>query len=216
MRCLSPSSRYSIQVFEGRESVVVDARGYASSHVLEKPVIADFTVSGLMEHEIDVALQNFSFSGLPEGVSPLAKISVFDTDAFCAQYPDETRDEMQAQIEQRLRDLQKQFGGFIIVDQPAAAKPWPSYDENSVEDVIKFQESTGIAPQVIRLYEEENLNREEIVSNMLRKDDPARAEELYGPALYGPADAPNTSGAVQVNGPAVAAEAEKEAFTVES
>jgi hypothetical protein len=206
MRCLSPAARYSIQVFEGRESVVLDARGYASTHALEKPVIANFTTSGLLDHEIEVALENFSFSGLPEGVSPLAKVSVFDTDAFCSQYPDETRDEMQIAMENRLRVLQEQFGGFIIVDQPAAEKPWNSYDDNTPDEVLRIQQATGAYPEKVRIYEEENENRTEIVAAMLRLTDPEGAEALYGPP----------EGDVAEVGVTPDPEKEKEAFTVES
>lgn len=180
MRCLSPHPRYSIQVFEGREEVVVDARGYASTQVLTKPVIANFETSGLLDHEILVAAESFSFVGIPEGVNPLTKVSVFDTEVYCQQFPEERRDEMQVQIDERLRVLQASHPNqFTIVEQPSAEKPWPSYDEFSAEDVIKYQQVLGIAPQRIRLYEEENQNRDEVVFAMLVQDDPENAASRY-------------------------------------
>ena len=177
MRCLSPFARYSIQVFEGKEQVVVDARGFAQSIVLEQPVIANFDKSGLLDWEIEAALTSFNFSGLPEGVNPLTRISVFDTEAYCQRFPKDRRDEMQVQIDARLRELEEiNPSEFIVVDPPVKPKPWPSYDENKVTDILKFQEALQFSPEAIRLYEEENQNRPKIVYAMLQLEDPDGAE----------------------------------------
>jgi hypothetical protein len=169
MRCLSPSPGYSIQVFEGREQVVVDARGYANTIQLQKPVLADFDRLGLLDHEMEAALEFFSFSGLPEGVNPLTRIGVFDSEAYCQRFPKNERDEMLVQMDARLRELQLIFPSeFIIVEPPVKARPWPSYDEDTAEDVLKFQERLRIDPESIRLYELENKNRSEVVDAMGR------------------------------------------------
>lgn len=177
MRCLSPHAGFSIQVFEGNEQVVVDARGYASTIVLEKPVIANFQQGGMLDHEIADALEYFNFSGLPDGVNPLTRVGSFDTDAFCQQYPEKAkagkpgRSEMQVQIEERLVELQKMHPSqFIIVEQPASAIPWPSYDSDSVEEILGFQERLGVHPEKVRLYEIENKNRQQIVASMESKE----------------------------------------------
>lgn len=183
MRCLSPYANYSIQVFEGDEQIVVDQRGQAKQLTLSKPVIADFDRAGLLDHEIEVALETFSFSGLPEGVNPLTRISMFDSEAYVERFPKDERPEMLAKINERLRELQERHPGeFVIVEQPAAEKPWPSYDEDSAEEVIEFQKRLQINPERVRLYEVENLNRAEVVEAMLRQEDPSAADELYGPA----------------------------------
>lgn len=181
MRCLSPHGGYSIQILEGNEQVVIDARGYAQTITLNKPVIANFDKSGLLDHEIEAALFMFNFSGLPEGVNPLTRISCFDTEAYVEQYPKDRRDELLVQIDSRLRELQERHPSeFIIVESPQAARPWPSYDDDTVEDVLKFQERLRINPQTIRVYEVENQNRPEIVEAMLRIEDPEGADALYG------------------------------------
>ncbi len=187
MRCLSPHSNYSIQVFEGNEQVVMDARGYAHTAILSKPVVANFDQGGLLDHEIEAALENFNFSGIAEGVNPLTKIACFDTEAYVeTRVEAKQRDEMLVQIDQRLRELQLlNPSQFIIVEQPKAARPWPSYDEDSVEDVLKFQERLRINPEYIRLYESENQNRPEVVDTMLAIEegrDPAEEEEIVVPA----------------------------------
>lgn len=182
MRCLSPHSNYSIQVIEGNESVVVDARGYAQTIIVKKPIIANFQQGGLLDYEIEAALEYFNFSGLPEGVNPLTRIATFDTEAHVEQYPSDQRDELLVQINQRLRDLQQRHPSeFIIVEPPEAARPWPSYDDDTVEDILKFQERLRINPETIRLYEIENGNRDEVVEAMFRIENPEAAAELYGP-----------------------------------
>jgi len=167
MRCLSPHARYSINVFDAQEQIVTDARGYAHSRPIGLQVMANFEQTGLMEHEADLALSSFSFSGLAEGVNPLTKIGVFDTEVFCLRYPEKDRDDIQAQIEERLRELQSQNPSqFIIVETPEAPKPWPKYDDHSIESVLSSQQSLGISPEVVRRYEEEHMNRPEIIEAM--------------------------------------------------
>lgn len=180
MRCLSRHTDYSIQVFEGKDQVVTDPRGYATLRALEKPVIADFEHAGVLDHEAEAVLSAFTFSGLPEGVHPLSRVGVFDTELYSLRFPERDRDAMQVQIEQRLRELQKQHAGsFIIVDTPVAQKPWGKYDDLSVEDILKYQEALGADPTQIRRYEAENANRPEIIKAMTALEAEA-AKEVEG------------------------------------
>jgi len=170
MRCLSPFTNYSVPIFKADERVVMDVRGMGTYVTEGETILAEFRQTGLMDHEVDLALSKFNFSGLPEGVNPITRVGVFDTEQFCLdRYPDEARrEEMQAQIDQRLRALQERFSThFIIVEEPKAPKPWGSYDKDSAEDILKLQERLEIDPTVVRRYEEENQGREEIVSKML-------------------------------------------------
>lgn len=175
MRCLSPHSNYSIQVFEGKETVMMEARGHAYREVTKEPVIANFEQSGLTEYEILAALESFNFSGVPEGVNPLTRISVFDTDLYIEQMivKDEDLDreeleELRVRIENRLRKLQARHPAeFIIVDPPLHAAPWPSYDSDSVEEILAARERFGFSPEAVRLYEVENQNREKVITAML-------------------------------------------------
>ncbi len=175
-RCISPHAAYSLQVIEGQEQVVVDARGYANTITLSKPVIANFEQGGLLDHEIEAALEKFNFSGVAEGVNPLTTIGSWDSEAFVQKYPDNEQNEMLVQIDQRLKHLQELHpNDFLIVSPPVAARPWPKYDEFSVEDILKFQERLGVTPEDIRLYEVANANRPEVVYAMLALDDPEGA-----------------------------------------
>jgi hypothetical protein len=181
MRCLSPHSKYSIQVFEGQEDVLMIDGKHAKNVVTRKPVIADFEASGITEYEMEAALLSFNFSGIPDGVNPLTRIAVFDTDLYIEQLAnaDEELDraeleEFRTRMENKLRKLQsKHPGEFIIVDPPAHDKPWPSYDEDSVEEILSAQERFRFSPEAIRLYELENAGRSEIIERMTALEEAA-------------------------------------------
>src|SRR6266545_2892132 len=99
MRCLSPHSNYSIQVIEGKEEIVNDPRGAAITIQREKPVIADFDKQGLLDWEIDSALELLAFAGLPEGIHPLTRVGVFDTESFVQRFPKAQRESMLQKID---------------------------------------------------------------------------------------------------------------------
>jgi hypothetical protein len=185
MRCISPSENYSIQVFEADDSqnIVTDNKGTTRYIARSKPVVADFQKTGLLDHEIEVALEKFNFSGLPEGVHPLTRVSVFDTELYCiANYKEKDRADKQDEIDSRLRELAELFPTqFVVVDHPAAAKPWENYDEQNVEEILTLQKLTGRSPEVVRLYEIENQNRQEVIEAMFRLEDPEGAEREFGP-----------------------------------
>ena len=173
MRCISPFKNYSIQVFEGEEELIVDGRGFGNTRILKKPVTLDFEQSGLLDHEIELALSSFTFAALPEGVNPISRVSVLDTEVWAMSLPKKGRDEYVVQVEARLRELQNMHPtDFIIVETPKAPKPWGSYDEDKVEDILAFQERLNINPTLVRRYEQENSNRDEIVEHMTLLEDP--------------------------------------------
>lgn len=181
MRCISPHESYSIQVIEGKEDILRDPQGYAQRVTLREPVVAVFEKTGLLDHEQEAALMSFNFTGLPEGVNPLTTISCFDSEMYViANFEEHERDDAQVRIDARLRQLAELFPSqFIVVDHPHAAKPWPSYDGMSVEEILRTRElldQDGSMAEGVRLYELENEGREEIVEAMLDIEDPSRVE----------------------------------------
>lgn len=168
MRCISPHARYSIQIIEGNEQVGLDARGTMHSIQLSQPQIANFEQGGMTEWEIEAALMAFNFAGVPDGVNPLTRVGVFDSEAFVQHVADEDeRRELLEKIDKRLRFLQERHPSeFIIVEKPASPLPWPSYDGDTIQEIIEFQKRLGISPEQIRLYEVENQNRQAVIDVM--------------------------------------------------
>lgn len=198
MRFISRHEQYSIQVFEGKEQIVTDPRGYAQTITLAKPVVANFEKSGLLDHEQELALLTFNFSGLPEGVNPLTTISVFDSEMYVdANFEEEERDAMDAKIVARLLELSERHPSqFIPAPQPLAPRPWPSYDGMDADEVLRTREilatEANNMAEAVRLYELENEEvrdvpvRQEIVEAMLDIEDPTRVEAREEQAEQGP------------------------------
>jgi len=181
MRAISPYARYGIQLFGAREKVVTIEGGYSQYQVLEQPVVAQFDKLGLMDWEADLALKTFDFSGLPEGIAPLTRVGVFDSEAYCLnRYENEDeRRSMQVQIDNRLTELQPRFpNDFILVETPVASRPWGSFDKDSIEDILTLQERLEMDPTLVRRYEEENQNRAEIIEAMAAQESERAVEEI--------------------------------------
>jgi hypothetical protein len=154
MRFISPHSNYAIQVREPVERVL--AHGEHVSRVIDsKPIVADFQQGGLMPHEVEVALETFNFSGLPEGVNPVTRLSFYDTEGAFPNDP-ETREMVEQRMLELARDREQ---AFIPVEHPLAPRPWASYDEQTVEEILETMRTTGTDPNVVARYEAENRNR---------------------------------------------------------
>lgn len=181
MRALSSYARYGIRLFGGGERIATDPRGYSISVPIEEPMIAQFDKLGLLPHEEELALAKLNFSTLPENVHPLTRVGVFDSEAYCLDHYDDpdVRNEMQVKIDKALIEKQEKFPShFIVVEEPRAAKPWPTYDEETVEDILKLQERLAYPAELVRRYEQENQDRQEIVQAMTELEQSGQAEDI--------------------------------------
>jgi hypothetical protein len=183
MRCISPYSNLLLHVLSPTVKRGVDRGGVLTEYEEGDEVIAQFRKMGLLEHEIEMALTTFNFSGLPDGVNPLTRIGAWDSESYCADAyeDDEKREQMQKKIDAALRKHAERYGPnmFLIVDQPLAQIPWPTYDDCTVEEILDFQLKLGIPAEKIRLYEGENKNRKTVVQEMLvREGDPSAVAAL--------------------------------------
>lgn len=177
MRCISPHAGYQIEVFSPRVKRMPDRTGVLHEFYDGESHSARFDRGGLLDHEIELALESFTFSGLAEGVNPLTHIGVYDSEAYVQQFPAEEREDLQDRIDARLRELQvRNPSQFICVDQPAAQKPWASYDNETAEEIIDLQPRI-CSPEVVRRYEFENEGREEILGAMEALEAEAADEE---------------------------------------
>ena len=164
-RFISPHSRYTVAVDPGHERLVIDQRGTSFLHKESDPEIAQFEQSGMRDHEIQMALEKWTFSGLPEGVNPLTRIGVYDPEAnaIAADWTDEQRQAVERKLWFQALDHP---GDLAFCLSPRQPMPWPSYDTDTVEEITEFQARLGIDPEIVRRYEEENQARPEIVAAM--------------------------------------------------
>jgi hypothetical protein len=82
MRAISPIANYSIQFKAPREARHGLSPAPSSEYYDNKPCIAQFQRGGMTEWEQIARIESFDFSGLPDGVNPLTRVSVFDTEAY--------------------------------------------------------------------------------------------------------------------------------------
>lgn len=164
-RFISPHARYNVAVDPGHERLITDSRGNSFLHKESDPVLCQFEQSGLREHEIEVAFEHFNFSGLPEGVNPVTRIGVYDPEAQAIA--GDWTDEQRHAVERKLYfESQNHPGDLVFVLTPRQPKPWPSYDSDTVEEILEAQKRFDFDPEIVRRYEEENLMRQEIIASM--------------------------------------------------
>ena len=66
----------------------------------------------------------------------------------------------------------------VLSAKPGAPKPWPSYDKDTVEEILQIQERLEMDPELVRIYEEENSARDEIVTTMRARKNGVSVEEI--------------------------------------
>jgi hypothetical protein len=195
MRAISPIAHYGITVQSPRAKRGMDQAGQVVEYFDGDLIHAQFETSGLTEWEQIFALENFDFSGLPDGVNPLTRVSVFDSEAYVQRFPKDEREAILKKVDERLEELQTIFPSeFRIVEKPRQLAPWPTYDTTALEDsvdeetgevkpgILSLQRVSGWSPEQIRLYEVENANRSEVIAAMEALEAEA-AGEPYGEAI---------------------------------
>lgn len=181
MRAISPISRYGIQLIEAIPKRGMDSTGTIVEYTDKQPVHAQFSQGGLTEWEQIAAVENFSFSGIPEGVNPLTRVAVFDTEVAVAHIANpRERIALQELMDERLEHFATLYPSeFMIVAKPPVPKPWPSYDNDSIEKVLEIQEATEYAPEQIRLYEMERPKpRATLIAKMAELEQQATEEQI--------------------------------------
>ncbi len=171
MRFLSPHAGYSVQISPPTEKVEVDPiSGQSFTRTDRQPLIAHFEAGhGLFPHEVELALQVFgdqgAFGGLPDGTSPATRISVWDSEAH--QKFNDWSDEMHQNIINRMTFLAEQSPSRLLaVTDHWRAKPWKTYDTDSPEEILAFVTRLEFDPEDVRLYENENENREDLMADL--------------------------------------------------
>ena len=177
MRVLSPHRKYTIVIFEEKSQTGVDDRGSIKTVVQQPGLLAEFGMFGLYAEEERIAQEKISFKGVPEGVNPLSTLGVYDTDAQ-AKANGWDREFHQA-VKDKFYKLAALFPNdmLIIEDVPAGA-PFSRYDELSSEEIISFVEELGLSAHDVKLYESENLARQEILDRMNEILDASAASEI--------------------------------------
>lgn len=183
MRAISPHANYSHVLIRPEITTGVDASGRIREVEDGFMVNAQFEKSGLHDWEAAVAIEAFAgeFGALPEGVNPLTRVSVFDTEAYVearwGHDPKRAKD-MQARIDAALLHAAEKYPTKLrVVERPALAKPWATYDEQNVQEIFETLAATGTDPQVVWAYEAENKGRKTVFEGLDALRESAAEEE---------------------------------------
>lgn len=137
--------------------------------VIEKHLAAKFVPAEqiLTEDEIKFALDNLVFPGLPidkntnSHASPRIRLSGFDTET--AQTENGWTDEERSIVEDALRGSPDLGMGFIELPKARVQKPWATYDETPIANLIGLTEAVGVSLNYVLAYERQNQNRDSVV-----------------------------------------------------
>lgn len=162
MRYVSRSPKYSVGIGEPEMAQV---NGLLFENKPKK--LAKFQQGLALQHEVEAALKAFTFRGLPDGVPPETMVSVFDTRDYQKQA--KLTDEEREALEQHLETLPSFGADYIRVEELRAPKPWPSYDEDSVEDIVEAIDRFKFDADAVRRYEQENENRDELLAALVER-----------------------------------------------
>lgn len=165
-RFVSKYGNYSV----GVQGLVMEHFGTGEGRVIKRRLDAQFHNRLVTEDDFVIALQSFSFTGLPENLetnsdlSPRFRVSTWDSE-WAKENESWTQDEVDLAIE-KLR-VDPSYGRDFIEVAPVLTKaPFPAYDELSVEEILQIVKLTKVDPESVVAYERENANREDLIAKL--------------------------------------------------
>jgi hypothetical protein len=106
--------------------------------------------------------------GLGHNEDPFSRCGAVDTEV--EKVAQGWSDDEHSFVCEALRNSQSSGIEFVIVEAPPIAKPFPKYDdivgEQAAEQIAFYADELGIDPGQIKLYEQENLDREDVIARM--------------------------------------------------
>lgn len=162
-----------------------DTLANGQTRELEQGITAEFQQTPLYPWEEKAARERFIFTGTTEEdphsgirVDPIHRVSVFDTEV--AQQANDWPDSVRKQVEQ---NLLKAIGtpdrpgplayDFMMVEKPASAKPWPTYDDfTAPSKIVEFIQTSGIDVADVIAYEQDNKNRASVLKALQEIESP--------------------------------------------
>jgi hypothetical protein len=158
MRFVSKYQRYAIGLRPEKKMVLASG----DVQVMQQHLDASFIHGMAQPHEVEAGLAHFQFLGLPEGVNPAHRMSVFDTRIM--QQEERLSDDERMAIENELLTNGRLGGDYILVEEPKIPVPWPNYPGADVDTIVARVAEDGYDPAEIIAYEQQNANRPEVLA----------------------------------------------------
>lgn len=178
MRFVSKYKRYQINF----QREVVQHFGTGESQEIQPLLNCEFDRYGSMHQwEIEAALKHWKinnadgFSGMPTEadevtlVSPIPRLSVFDTDLFAASKG--LDEEKKQKLEEFLLSRPEHGIDYILIEAPALVAPWPNYDKvkgdragSVAEKIARTVAENGFDVAYVVAYERSKKNRDDVIA----------------------------------------------------
>lgn len=148
---------------------VTESYATGLTRTIEEPIYAMFTVGGLLPAERELAVNRWSFNGLPQQqdqvttVTPDHRIGVFDTEI--AQLAKGWSDETRQLVENALLQRATVNDDILVIEEVRTAPPWPRYDayQGGTKMLVRKLVDEGHDLEQVLAYERENQQRDEVL-----------------------------------------------------
>jgi hypothetical protein len=160
MRFVAKYQKYAIQARPQREIVTIDG----VPMVAQEQIILEFEQGSLRPYEVDAGIAQLGARrGLPEGLDPSYRLSVFDTEwaAKALGFDNDTI----TYVEKFLLDSPSFGVDYILCEEPKVPAPWPNYDKLvNVEKLVAKVVDDGHDIDSVIEYEQQNKNRADVIA----------------------------------------------------
>jgi len=166
MRFISKYAKYMLNV----RNPIVEHYATGQSKEIQRALIAKFDIMVPTADERALARQRFSFNGFAQEqdlvtiVEPDARISGYDS--VLTQREEGWSDEERELVEQALlAEARRLPEDLVVVETEPLSPPWPTYDsyKGNAKQLVRKVEEDGYDFADVLAYEQENLNRPEVV-----------------------------------------------------
>lgn len=191
MRFISKYRRYKISVREHVKMTLANGK----DNVIQQGITCEFQHGGVYDTEKEIARRTFKIKGATQEedevtpvdpfTGPGSRLSTFDTEAphHLKEWAQIERLEglkagqIRQEVEQFLLDYPARGQDYIVVIPEKIQAPWPKYDSlvvhgqrkihHVVEKIVVAIGDLGVDPDHVVAYEQQNLNRPEVVDAVL-------------------------------------------------
>lgn len=160
MRFVAKYQKYAIQARPQREIVTIDG----IPMVAQEQIILEFEQGSLRPYEVDAGISQLGARrGLPDGIDPSYRLSVFDTEWAQAAFG---WDNDTVEYAEKFLQANPSFGvDYIMVEEPKVAAPWPRYDSIAdLEQLVEKVVTDGFDIADVIAYERQNQNRPDVLA----------------------------------------------------
>lgn len=156
-------------VARNEQAAIVDPQSRGVIQPMRRRLFAKFQRGTAPGWARQIGLETFEFRKAPQGVTPSQWLAFYDS--LEAQQEMGWTDEERETIDAKLLTI----AGVLVVERPKLSAPWPAYDSlvaakggptrpEVAEKISSIVEDLGLNPHDVLAYEQQELDRPEVVT----------------------------------------------------